>query len=504
MNIKILDGEYWYGSCVKYGIKMPLSAGSETVIDFTKNQTPNQAMPLWVSTKGRVIWRDTGYRTEFASGTICVPDDCILSETAGNLKEAYLYAMSHYFPFTGKMPTKELFSQIVYNTWIELTFYQNETDVMKYAEKIRESGLPSGVIMIDDGWSEYYGDWRFHSGKFKDPEAMLQKLHEMGYHVMLWVCPYISADSVKYREAEKLGILVQDASGETYIARWWNGYSAVLDLSNPKAAEWLKEQLDALCEIGVDGFKFDAGDSIYYEEDNQTYGNVTPDEQSRLWAEFGEQYPLNEYRVTFRAGGRPLMQRLCDKEHSWGEHGVASLIPDTLLQGITGHPYGSPDMIGGGEYLNFQEMADSRLDQELFVRHSEIACLLPAMQFSAAPYRVLSEENFNAIRRSVEEREKYIDYMMEVLEESAQSGEPLVRYMAYEFPGEPVEELTDQFMLGSRYLVAPVCEKGRTGRELYLPAGVWERNGEEIVSAGERIYTESEYGVPIVYTWQSV
>ena len=161
-------------------------------------------------------------------------------------------------------------------------------------------------------------------------------------------------------------------------------------------------------------------------------------------------------------------------------------------------------MIGGGEYLNFQEMADSRLDQELFVRHSEIACLLPAMQFSAAPYRVLSEENFNAIRRSVEEREKYIDYMMEVLEESAQSGEPLVRYMAYEFLGEPVEELTDQFMLGSRYLVAPVCEKGRTGRELYLPAGVWERNGEEIVSAGERIYTESEYGVPIVYTWQSV
>lgn len=500
MNIRILDGEYWYGGCVKYGMKMPLSAESEEIIDFTKNLTPNQAMPLWVSTKGRVIWRDTGYRTEFVSGMIRVPDDCILSETDGNLREAYLYAMSHYFPFTGKIPAKELFSQIVYNTWIELTFYQNETDIMKYAEKIREVGLPSGVLMIDDGWSEYYGDWRFHNGKFREPEVMLRKLHEMGYHVMLWVCPYISADSVKYREAKELGILVKDASGESYIAKWWNGYSAVLDFSNPKAAEWLKAQLDALCKIGVDGFKFDAGDSVYYKEDNQTYGNVTPDEQSRLWAEFGEQYSFNEYRVTFRAGGRPLMQRLCDKEHSWGEQGVASLIPDILLQGITGHPYGSPDMIGGGEYLNFQEMSDSRLDQELFVRHSEVACLLPVMQFSAAPYRVLNERNFNAIRRSVKEREKYIDYMMEILEESAQKGEPLVRYMAYEFPKEPVEKLTDQFMLGSRYLVAPVYEKNRTGRELYLPVGIWERNGKEIISIGEWIYVESDYGVPIVYT----
>lgn len=504
MDIKILDGEYWYGSCVKYGMKMPLSAESDIVIDFRKNQTPNQAMPLWVSTKGRVIWRDKGYRTKFVSGTISVPDDCILSETEGNLREAYLYATANYFPFTGKIPAKELFSQIIYNTWIELTFYQNEADIMKYAEKIKESGLPSGVIMIDDGWSEYYGDWKFHSGKFQNPKEMLRKLHEMGYYVMLWICPYISADSVKYREAEGLGLLVRDAFGESYIARWWNGYSAVLDFSNPKAVDWLKTQLDALVEIGVDGFKFDAGDSIYYEEDNQTYGNVTPDEQSRLWAEFGEQYPFNEYRVTFRAGGRPLMQRLCDKKHSWEEQGVASLIPDTLLQGITGHPYGCPDLIGGGEYLHFQEMENSGLDQELFVRHSEIACLMPAIQFSAAPYRVLSEANFNAIKKSIREREKYIDYMLEILEESAHTGEPLVRYMAYEFPKEPVEKLTDQFMLGSRYLVAPVCEKGRMGRELYLPAGVWERNGEEIISDGKWIRTDSEYGIPIVYTYRSI
>ena len=171
------------------------------------------------------------------------------------------------------------------------------------------------------------------------------------------------------------------------------------------------------------------------------------------------------------------MQRLCDKEHSWGENGLASLIPDMLLQGITGHPYGCPDMIGGGEYLNFQEMAQGTLDEELFVRHSEIACLMPAMQFSAAPYRVLGEEHFAAIKRSIAVRETYISY--------------------------PVEELTDQFMLGDRYLVAPVYRKGGHGRELYLPKGVWERDGEEIISGGETIRVTSEYGVPVIYRYKS-
>ncbi len=500
MKVNILEGEYWYGSCVKYGMKMPLGGDTEAVIDAVKNRTPNQAMPLWLSTKGRVIWRDTGFRTEFAAGVITVPDDCSLSDTKGGLREAYLYAASHYFPFRGRMPARELFEKIIYNTWIELTFYQNETDVMEYAHKLIASGMPSGVLMIDDGWSEYYGDWRFHSGKFQNPKEMLERLHNLGYEVMLWVCPYISADSVKYREAEKLGLLIKNKAGEPYIAKWWNGYSAVLDFSNPAAGAWLKEQLDALCALGVDGFKFDAGDSLYYEEDNVTYGNVTPDEQSRLWAEFGEQYAFNEYRVTFRAGGYALLQRLCDKEHSWGENGLASLVPDLLLQGITGHPYGCPDMIGGGEYLNFQEMAEGALDEELFVRHAEIAALAPAMQFSAAPYRVLSEENFLAIKKSIKVREKYLPYLLELIGQSAHTGEPVIRYMAYEFKDVEAQTCTDQFMLGDRYLVAPVVKKGAHGRTVYLPRGNWERSGETVRSKGENVYAQSEYGEPVIFT----
>lgn len=40
-----------------------------------------------------------------------------------------------------------------------------------------------------------------------------------------------------------------------------------------------------------------------YREDNMTFGGVTPDEQSRLWAQYGEKYVLNEFRVIYLAGG---------------------------------------------------------------------------------------------------------------------------------------------------------------------------------------------------------
>lgn len=498
MKIEFLENEFWYGSCVKYGMKMPFSKETKEVIDFTINNTPNQSMPLLLSTKGRIIWNEIGYKVEFNCGTITIPDSCVLEQSGNTLKEAYLYAVKKYFPFEKQTLAKELFEKVIYNTWIELTFFQNQKDILNYANNIIKSGMQEGVLMIDDGWSENYGDWRFHSGKFENSKEMLEKLHEMGFKVMVWICPFITPDTVKFREAENLDILIKNSENETFICRWWNGYSAVLDFTNPKAEQWLKNQLDELINLGVDGFKFDAGDSFYYKENNITYKKATPDEQSRLWAKFGEQYPFNEYRVTFKAGGYSLMQRLCDKAHSWGSEGVASLIPDILLQSITGHPFGCPDMIGGGEYLNFQEMAKSNLDEELFVRHCEIACLMPAMQFSAAPFRVLSKESFECILKSIEVRKKYINYIMTLIDNVYKTGEPLVRYMSYEFPQEQVEHIINQFMLGDKYLVAPVCEKGKNQRTVYVPKGLWKYEDEQINSNGEYKEFNSIAGIPII------
>lgn len=490
MNIRFLKDELWYGGAVKDGIQMPFDKTTSKEIDLTINKTPNQCMSILLSSKGRIIYAKDGFCVHFKKGFLKVDIDCVLVDTKGNLKTAYMFAKRNYFKFNGKMPAIELFKNPIYNTWIELIFNQNEKDILNYAQNIIKNKMPTGVIMIDDGWSECYGDWRFHTGRFPNAKEMLKILHQMGFKVMLWICPFVSPDSQAFRYAKQNDILIKNFDNEPFITNWWNGYSAVLDFSKDKTINWFKNQLDILVEMGVDGFKFDAGDSIYYKSSHN--------EHSNMWASFGTQYEFNEYRVTFAAGGYPLLQRLCDKQHSWEFEGIASLIPDILAQGITGHIYSCPDMIGGGEYMNFKEAEHNGLDEQIFVRHAEIACLMPAMQFSAAPYRVLKEKNFKAIIKSLDTREKYIDYILELVQKCSRTGEPIIRYMEYEFPNEGFGHITNQFMLGDRYIVAPIYKKDVCGRDVYIPKGKWFLDGKEIYGTGEKIYIQSELGKPII------
>ena len=97
---------------------------------------------------------------------------------------------------------------------------------------------------------------------------------------------------------------------------------------------------------------------------------------------------------------------------------------------------------------------------------------MPMMQFSVAPWRVLSKENMEICSRYARLHEQMGDYILECARNSAQTGEPIVRNMEYAYPHQGFEECKDQFMLGSRFLVAPMVKKG-TVREVWLPKGIW-------------------------------
>ena len=107
------------------------------------------------------------------------------------LREAARHAGASFFPPSGKTPDPMLFTHPQFNTWIELTYDQNQRDVLAYARAIVANGFPPAVLMIDEGWAEGYGVWDFHRGRFPDPKAMMDELHGMGFKVMVWVCPYI-------------------------------------------------------------------------------------------------------------------------------------------------------------------------------------------------------------------------------------------------------------------------------------------------------------------------
>ncbi|HXK61233.1 MAG TPA: glycoside hydrolase family 31 protein [Acidobacteriota bacterium] len=497
--IKLESGEYWWGGAVNEGHKMPLGPKPYS-LDLYANNVGNQCAPLLVSTKGRYIWSEKPFYFEFKDGNLVIIHQYgpIVQEKAGNtLAEACRAAASRHFPASGKMPDPILFSRPQFNTWIELVYNQNQEDILKYARAVVDHGFPPGALMIDDNWQRYYGNFEFKAERFPDPKGMVDELHRLGFKVMLWVCPFVSPDSAEFRELrDKRLLLLQKNEGVTQwkdastpiIVPWWNGFSAVLDFSNPAAERWFKEKLQGLQETyGIDGFKFDAGDTKYYPNSSISYREILPNDHTELFGRIGLDFPLNEFRAMWKMGGQPLVQRLRDKNHDWVD--LQKLIPHTFVQALLGYTFSCPDLIGGGEYESFQDLAT--YDQDLVVRSTQCQALMPMMQFSVAPWRVLDKPRLEAVKQAVQTRQKFVPYILELAEKSARTGEPIVTPLEYHFPDRGYAEVLDQFMLGDRVLVAPVVEKGRTSRTVVLPPGKWKCDQGKTYEGGTQVTIEA-------------
>jgi alpha-D-xyloside xylohydrolase len=69
-------------------------------------------------------------------------------------------------------------------------------------------------------------------------------------------------------------------------------------------------------------------------------------------------------------------------------------------------------------------------------------------------------------------RYSLIPYIYSLAYHAYATGAPYMRALFMDFPNDPkVASLTDEFMFGPDFLVAPVTHQGETRRKVYLPAG---------------------------------
>ncbi|MHC4738751.1 MAG: glycoside hydrolase family 31 protein [Planctomycetota bacterium] len=473
LQLTLEDGEKWWGGFTTDGKLMPF--GSEPLSrDLYGNNQGNQVQPLLISNMGRFVWSEQPYKYTFGDGKLNLESehgDIITGSRGKTLREVFLYVSKRFFPSNGKIPDPILFTNPQYNTWIELMYDQREDKIRKYANDIIKNGFPPGVLMIDDNWQEDYGNWDFHPERFKKPKDMIDSFHAMGFKVMLWICPYISPDMEISRFLERKRYLLRQDKWNIYICKWWNGYSGVIDLTKPQALEWFKGRLDYLQQTyGVDGFKFDGADTPHYKPNIIAAEKATPNRHTELWALLGTDYPLNEYRACWKAAGLPLAQRLRDKSHSWSD--LQRLMPDALALGLMGYAYVCPDLIGGGEFGSFLG-PNAQIDQELIVRYAQCSALMPMMQFSVAPWRVLDKKNQNICLQMAKLHMKMGNEILALARASSKTGEPIISNLEYMYPHRGYENVKDQFMLGKDILVAPVVEKDKKSRNVLFPEGTW-------------------------------
>jgi myogenesis-regulating glycosidase len=493
INFASGPGEHWFGADVLASSTWPLNSGEVERDPFLS--TDNQTSPIWLSSRGVAVYTTgrelLGFhfnrRGPGSFGLHAIGSNRLAFRLAlrGDIREAFLAAV-RALGLPRSVPPYEQFAKPSFCTWINFLKDVSQVGIEAYLGDLEAAGFSCGVFTIDDKWTRAYGDLGFDPAKFPDPRALIEGIHSRGMLASLWVTPFVDEDSERYPEALARGYLVSSEIGEPYRAAWWNGSSALIDLSLPEARDWFLAGLKRLLEdCGADGYKLDAGDAAFLGPGHRFARPMNPIEYTDAFAALGAEFPVNELRVAWLSQSLGLVQRLRDKAPSWSRRdGLGSLIPHGLTLGLLGYPFICADMIGGGWDEGFKE--GRPIDEELFLRWTEASALLPIMQFSYAPWRLSAEARAICLRYA-KLHESFAPYIFERAKLAAETGMPIAAPLFLYYPSDPETfEIADQYMLGDRYLVAPVLESGARERAVYLPEGSWHRLGDSLLVEGGR------------------
>ena len=415
-----------------------------------------------------------------------------------------------YFVIAGPTPKEILsrYSELVgrpariprwsFGLWLSTSFTTDydEATVNEFLDGMAERAIPLSVFHFDCFWMREFRwcDFEWDPRTFPEPEAMLARLKERGLRVCVWINPYIAQQSPLFDEGRENGYLVRRADGSVWQWDLWQAGMALVDFTNPAAAEWFSGKLAHLLDQGVDAFKTDFGeriptDVVWHDgSDPQRMHNYYTQLYNRTVFELLERRRGSGEAVLFArsatAGGQQFPVH-------WGGDCESSFeaMAETMRAGLSlaasGFAFWSHD-IGGFEGTPDPAVFKRWLAFGLLSSHSRL--------HGSNSYRVpwvFDDEAVAVTRRFTELKMSLMPYLARLADDAATDGTPLLRPMVLEFPDDPaVRYLDTQYMLGDSLLVAPIF-RADGSVTFYVPEGTWTSLLDNTVVAGPAWHTQT-------------
>ena len=471
--------------------------------------------PFFMTDGGFGLYRATGRSVAMAFGdAIRVASPVAPGLTDHLLTGAPDHQLRAYIRLTGGAA---LPPEWAFGLWISANGWKCDADVDEQLRALKEHDCPAAVMVLE-AWSDESTFYRW-SGLWADPAAMVRRVRDAGLHLVLWQIPVLKAlrdcpDPEPVRrdreEAIARGYVVKNADGSPYVIpeKWFEG-SLLPDFTNPEAARWWFSRREHLLAAGVEGFKTDGGEFLFGDDvllhdgtAGQAAHNLYPlqyTEAYHAWMRSRGLPGLTFSRAGYAGSQRAPIHWAGDQLSTWSE--LRAQLTAGLTAGLSGILFWSFDMGG---------FAGPLPDRELYLRATAMGCFCPVMQWHAEPragqFDATEDASLNNDRSpwnlarvwndpSIAEiacafarlREKLRPALWEEARHCAAAGRPMMAHLCLDYPDdERALACDDEYMLGRRYLVAPVTEQGAAGRRVYLPRGQWRHlfTGETL-SAGE-------------------
>ena len=425
--------------------------------------------------------------------------------------------LENYTALAGRAPE---FPENALGLWQCKLRYRTQEEVLSVAREYHRRGIPLDVIVIDFFHWTRQGEWKFDPIYWPDPAAMVRELKSYGIRCMISVWPTVDKKSENFAEMRQKGLLIRPERGSQCFD--FLGDSYLYDATNPAAQAYLWDKCRRnYFEDGIDMFWLDEAEPEYtaYDFDNYRYylgtdlqvGNVYPVMHAKAFWDgqtaAGQKDICNLIRCAW-AGSQKYGVVLWSGDIIGNFETLRDQFAAGLNVSLAGIPWWTTDI--GGFFVDVTAPGH----KELLIRWFEWATFCPVLRLhgdkgpcESAPLDdrdwgggfchtgrdnelwSYGEDVYGILKHYVAVREQMKPYLKEVMREASENGSPVMRAMFYEFPDDPMcWEADEQYMFGSRYLVAPVLYAGVTEREIYLPAGKWKNiaTGEEL-AGGRKI-----------------
>jgi alpha-D-xyloside xylohydrolase len=344
--------------------------------------------------------------------------------------------------------------------------------------------LAGTVKLIDAAWETYNQCFTFDEKRWPDPDALIHKIHQLGYKLILWISPWLfkyDEDSPTYTECVESGYFIKNPDGEVYVHRLANSpdlFGTCIDFTNPEACSWWQDHIRRIVHLGVDGFKTDFGEQI--PDDAVFYDGSTGHEMHNL-------YPVLYNRLTYEAlnaetqgvllarsawdGAQPYCVLFAGDQSSdfSPAGGLQSVIIAGQSAGLSGFPYWTCDI--GGYFGSPTE--------EVFIRWAQFGAFCPIMQVHGIGIREpwkFSERTLDIYKKYAQIHMDLFPYIYTYAKIASETGLPIMRALPLEFPDD--ENVwgdlgSHEYCFGDALLVAPVYYGLSEYRLTYLPEGIW-------------------------------
>ncbi|KAL8589434.1 hypothetical protein ACOMHN_021586 [Nucella lapillus] len=391
----------------------------------------------------------------------------------------------------------------------------------------------SGVWMMD--WSgalttsvgqKSFWNWQWNETHYPGLPTLISDLQRKGIRALGYVNPHLHTEAPLFAVAEEHGYFVKDSSNQTFLSDFGEFYGGTIDLTNPDAFKWYKNEVIRrnMIDLGLGGWMADLGEYLPAREvlfhSGQTGGELH-NQWPVLWARLNreaveEAGKLGEVVFWMRSGfsgsgNHSLLMWAGDQNVDWSlSDGLPSTLTASLSLAMSGLTLTHFD-IGG--FTTFASYTPPLVrSEELLLRSAEMAVFSPVfrthegsqpwanVQYYSSRGTLLKFARLSRMFAAIK------NYTSHVVTTSSQTGLPAQRPLFLNYPADQAcYDIRYQYLYGDALLVAPVLQPDVTSHQVYLPEDpetpwvfLWDES--MIVMGGRTVTVAAPLGqIPVFY-----